>query len=360
MAIEAELRCPVCSQLFKEPVRLVCAHHICMEHFGNVSRGERIACPVCGDVTVVQDNGLVVDRVLQVVVERFQQSQQHSQFEDDAGAVARSAAESGAPQLCGFCEELPATKRCVQCAGVLCEACVQTSHSRGFFKNHTILDLGVDDAGVLGADGDSRGGRAERSESTILCDVHVEEKLNFYCLDCRMPVCSHCLILGEHKGHQQTPIDQAFNTGRETLSAWLEKLSQRIAATEELVEKLRGTEVEMNRGAEAQRSIINSEMDHFRDLIETKRQQLLAKSGIEEKQKRAQLQQQVDKAHASRKEAGDLVARSESLLMINNEHAFLAVVLPLIQDMKKCAGQPVDVGPTVSCSFRPLPTDALP
>merc|ERR1712217_682262 len=99
----------------------------------------------------------------------------------------------------------------------------------------------------------------------MLCDEHHDEKLSFYCLDCRKPVCSHCLILGEHKGHQQTPIDQAFETGKETLSAWVEKLSQRIATTRDLIEQLHSTELEMNRGAESQRNTINQEMDHLRE-----------------------------------------------------------------------------------------------
>merc|ERR1712110_638159 len=91
----------------------------------------------------------------------------------------------------------------------------------------------------------------------MFCDVHAEEKLSFYCLDCRKPVCSHCLILGEHKGHQQTPIDQAFETAKETLGAWVEKLQQRMASVQDLLEQLRTAEADVDRGAETQRNTIN-------------------------------------------------------------------------------------------------------
>merc|ERR1712136_324330 len=94
-------------------------------------------------------------------------------------------------------------------------------------------------------------------------------------------------------------------------------------------------EQEVNRNAEAQRRKINEEMDHMRDLIETKRQQLLSKSSLEERQKRMALQSHVDKVQSLRSEAVRLTARSEGLLGLSNEHAFLAVVLPLIQEMKK-------------------------
>merc|ERR1712217_662370 len=160
----------------------------------------------------------------------------------------------------------------------------------------------------------------------MLCDEHHDEKLSFYCLDCRRLVCSHCLILGDHKGHQQTPIDQAFETGKETLSAWVTKLEDRMRVTDDVLEQLRSAEMEVSRGADAQRNIINHEMDHLRELIETKRHQLLSKSALEEKQKRVQLQSQVDRAELARKEAEDLVLRSQGLLSVNSEHAFLAVV----------------------------------
>mmetsp|Transcript_86244 Transcript_86244/g.268289 ORF Transcript_86244/g.268289 Transcript_86244/m.268289 type:complete len:444 (-) Transcript_86244:82-1413(-) len=360
--MEAELRCPVCCEYFEDPVMLNCTHHICMQHIGAgagagaggagargqrdalggstqgaLAQRERIACPVCGDLTGVPEGGLRVDRTLQVVVDTWR-----SAATQDGGASGSSEAKP----TCGFCEEKPATRRCIQCSGVLCEECEKTSHSKGFFKTHNIVNLSDDTSGPIDFAG------------RMVCDEHHDEKLSFYCLDCRKPVCSHCLILGEHQGHQQTPIDQAFETGKETLGAWVDKLTQRIQSTEALLEQLRASELEVNRGAEAQRSIINHEMDHLRELIETKRQQLMSKSALEEKQKRVQLQGQVGRADSARQDARGLVTRSQDLLALKSEHAFLALVLPLIQDMKKCAGQPVDDAPRVSTLFRPLSTDA--
>lgn len=338
MVLESELRCPVCSEYFVDPVMLQCTHHICAQHVGSLMIRDRIQCPVCGEVTALPEGGLRVDRTLQVVVEMWGD---HAAPQQTGDSVTTEA------QVCGFCEEKPATRRCIQCNGVLCEECETTSHSKGFFKTHNIVD--VDDSVV---------DRSVNYSGRMLCDEHPDEKLSFYCLDCRKPVCSHCLILGDHKGHQQTPIDQAFETGKETLGAWVEKLRQRIQSTEDLLEHLRVSESEVNRGAEAQRNIINHEMDHLRELIETKRHQLLSKSALEEKHKRAQLQGQVDRADAARQDARGLVSRSQDLLSLNSEHAFLAVVLPLIQDMKKCASMPVDDTPRVSTSFKPLSTDA--
>merc|ERR1719436_784350 len=66
----------------------------------------------------------------------------------------------------------------------------------------------------------------------------------------------------------------------------------------------------------------------------------------------------MDRMDTVRQDASGLVSRSQDLLALSCEHAFLAVVLPLIQDMKKCASLPMDDGTRVCASFRPLSSDA--
>mmetsp|Transcript_6149 Transcript_6149/g.17193 ORF Transcript_6149/g.17193 Transcript_6149/m.17193 type:complete len:455 (+) Transcript_6149:70-1434(+) len=343
-AMESELRCPVCNDFFNDPVMLQCTHHLCQAHVEKHAERGQLKCPVCGDSTVLPSGGdLRIDRVLQLVVDIWREKQQEPPPRNGEGSPARP------PPICGFCEEKPATRRCVQCDGVLCDTCERTSHSKGFFKSHNVVDLGGVSASGVGLDDYGR---------RMLCDEHRDEKLSFYCLDCRKPVCSHCLILGEHKGHNQTPVDQAFITAKDTLDAWVAKLRERCTSAESLLEQLRNAEFEVQRGAEGQRKVINEELDHLREMIETKRHQLLSKSAMEEKQKRVHLQAQIDRAEGVRGDSARLVARSKDLLSLPSEHAFLAIVLPLIQDMKKCAGQPLDAAPQVTSNFRPLSCEA--
>jgi len=284
-----------------------------------------------------------VDAVLKNVVDAFK-SQAYQKSDSEMPAEPEGETECPPPPNCGFCEEQPATRRCMQCDGFLCQDCEKSTHAKGYFKSHNIVDLGEESPDALDF------------ASRMICNEH-SEKLDFYCIDCRTPVCSHCLILGDHQKHQQTPLDQAYQTGKETLGAWAERMSQRITLTEELLESFRSAEQDIQRNAESQRGIVNNELDHLRELIETKRHQLLSKCALEEKQKRLQLQAQLDRTEVSRGEAKGLVSRSENLLSLTSEHAFLSTVLPLIQDMKKCAARPVDDGQRVATAFRPLSTD---
>lgn len=331
--MEAELHCPICLGYFQEPVVLQCAHHLCQAHVVDLAGGGgKLVCPVCREVSHLGEEGLPVDRTLRNIAQLWQRQTE--------GAAA---AGSGETPTCGFCEEQLAVKHCQQCRGNLCQACIESSHSKGFFKKHDLVEL----------EGTSR----NLDGSVDHCDAHPEEKLNFYCLDCRMPVCSHCLILGEHQKHQQTQISDAFETGQTTLRAWDEKLCQRRSAVIELLEQLESAQVEVGTLAEQQRGLINQGMDHLMELIEAKRTQLLSKSSMEEKQKHQHLQQQIDLAVRTRGDIDRLHARTADLLALRNEHAFLVVCLPLIQDMKVCNSQTIDAGPTVSMAFRPLLTD---
>ncbi|CAE8610286.1 unnamed protein product, partial [Polarella glacialis] len=250
VTMETELLCPACHEIFVDPVMLQCSHHLCAAHVQNFSSRERFNCPLCNDVAAVPEGGMKIDHVLRMVIEAYKLQMPNKRKSDGSAAEEEEEVEEAPPATCGFCEEKPATRRCVQCAGVLCEECEKSTHSKGFFKTHSIVNIGEES--FEGADFASR----------MVCPEH-SEKLDFYCLDCRSPVCSHCLILGEHKGHQQTPLDQAYQTGKDTLGAWVEKMHSRVSSTEDLLESFRTAELELSSNAEGQRNVVNSEMDHL-------------------------------------------------------------------------------------------------
>jgi len=329
--MEQELLCPACRDYYKDPVTLRCRHRVCQSDF---TGARTITCPVCSVITLVPEGGLCIDRGLQRLVEQHLDQQ-------------RLSARAASQPTCGFCEEQPAVKRCVQCDGVLCEECVATSHGKSFFKNHDIVDLGIVQNGV---------GSAGTSEA--MCPEHTDEKLSFYCLDCCTAVCSRCILLGAHQDHQSTPVSSAFGDHREMLRSKMDRLTERENGTLSLLEKLQAAELEVQQGAQGQRNAIIREMDNLRELIETKRRELLSKSALEEKQKLTQLQTQVTRAEGSLEQIRQMARRADVVLSLTSEHSFLAVVLPLLQDVTRCSNKEVDPLLPVSSVFRAIHTDA--
>jgi len=339
MGIVQELTCAFCNDVVKDPVTLECFHHLCESCVTELTNQEPVfACPLCNEECSIPEGGLKVDTVKKIVVDHVRKALKPDSTEEDVDLV-------NPPITCAYCEERVATRRCVECHGQpLCEDCQKSTHSKGYFRSHTIVDIGE----ALGA--------TEKEDVRMVCCEH-DQKLEFYCLTCRTPVCSHCLIIKGHKGHEHTTIDAAYNTGKDTLSAWIQKMKDRISTTQALYETFQAQDEEVTKHGESQRNTVNYEMDHLRELIETKRRQLLQKSALEEKQKRLQLQTQMEKAQSARDQAQHLVNRSEDLLELSSIHAFVVLVLVLIQDMRICNSQPTDDHRRVSTAFRALHTD---
>lgn len=289
----------------------------------------RIACPVCKTMTFQADNGLAVNSNMQVVIERWQ---------DQRHRTARGLSR----KPCGICEDAVATKRCEQCDGDLCEACVATSHAKGFFKNHTIVDLM-----------DTRA-----PAQPVLCQVHKEEKVGFYCTDCSMAVCSHCILLGDHQDHSNMPIARAVQEQRDVLRSQVERLQTRKKGNQLLSQDLRVLEEKVCLGGSQQRAMINRQIASLKDLIDSKADQLLSKSNLEEEQKLSQVRGQYERTAIALDQVDVLLRRTDEMLLVDNDYDFLTLVLPLIQDSMRCSSQVVEAVAQVPTTFRALTIDA--
>ena len=50
------------------------------------------------------------------------------------------------------------------------------------------------------------------SNSNEMCGAHGDRPVEYYCEDDCCAVCAHCVIVGAHRGHQITTIDQQVKT----------------------------------------------------------------------------------------------------------------------------------------------------
>ncbi len=87
---------------------------------------------------------------------------------------------------CQFCETAKPVVKCRECAVSLCQECSQNIHAKGLFKLHEILPLET-----IGFTPKKR---------THKCFQH-DQALTVYCKQCAEVVCSLCVVVGNHKGH---------------------------------------------------------------------------------------------------------------------------------------------------------------
>ncbi|KAM5196953.1 E3 ubiquitin-protein ligase Midline-1 isoform 2-T6 [Hipposideros larvatus] len=181
--LESELTCPICLELFEDPLLLPCAHSLCfncahrilVSHCATNESVESITafqCPTCRHViTLCQRglDGLKRNVTLQNIIDRFQKasvsgpnSPSETRRERAFDANAMTSAEK---VLCQFCDQDPAqdaVKTCVTCEVSYCDECLKATHpNKKPFTGHRLIEP-IPDSHIRG----------------LMCLEHEDEKQN--------------------------------------------------------------------------------------------------------------------------------------------------------------------------------------
>lgn len=129
-------------------------------------------------------------------------------------------------QMCEFCELRPIVFQCQNCKKItlFCSECFTSSHQTDNKKLHGVIKLTPEDFSNLqtnkGTDIENR------------CALHEEEK-KFICKTCELTVCSCCLLIGTHKGHDAILFKEVAEHVKNLHANSLKEYS-------EVIEKLKG------------------------------------------------------------------------------------------------------------------------
>lgn len=108
--------------------------------------------------------------------------------------------------LCDLCSSNPASIWCINDSAKLCENCDSESHKANrIMEKHKRIPL------------------SEARALMEYCPVHGDVRVEYYCTQCKSPVCINCKMTGSHsKGdaasHPLIPIKSAYNSAIETSS----------------------------------------------------------------------------------------------------------------------------------------------
>lgn len=225
--LESELTCPICLELFEDPLLLPCAHSLCfgcahrilVSHCATNESVHNIGafqCPTCRYVISLSPErgleGLKRNVTLQNIIDRVQRASSsaglplplpaphsgpNSPSEEESHRLALvpvSAAMSSPgtppePVQCQFCEQDPpqdAVKTCVTCEVSYCDECLRATHpNKKPFTGHRLIEP-MPDSHLRG----------------LQCLEHEEEKVNMYCVTDDQLICSLCKLVGRHRDHQ--------------------------------------------------------------------------------------------------------------------------------------------------------------
>ncbi|XP_062588317.1 E3 ubiquitin-protein ligase arc-1-like, partial [Saccostrea cucullata] len=214
--------CPKCNGFFvtkehnrqhRNPLILDCGHTFCEGCLTKMARETKtsVSCPTCKTVTELpQGEASVKNLWPDVYVTGWMLCQQRALLNQEleklspAGMVQnpgfRTAPDKGEKEkMCRECFRRLAMCRCDKCDVIMCHGCFEKVHSKSnTLKQHQALPMESEDS--------------LKGELTQDCPLHEGRELEYYCEDDKMPICSKCVIFGNHKDHVITSMEEKNKT----------------------------------------------------------------------------------------------------------------------------------------------------
>eukprot|EP00729_Bicosta_minor_P004365 gene4365-biopygen30810 len=148
---------------------------------------------------------------------------------------------SNAAPLCDVCDEQQATKHCGDCKKFqfFCDDCFAHAHRSAKNQGHTPTP--IQDHLASSATASGRGSAAPK----MMCSIHTDEALKFFCDDCQVLVCATCGIL-HHNGHRLKPVGEAVQQQRGAIDAAATVTASACADTTSTIKALRQVEAKLD------------------------------------------------------------------------------------------------------------------
>ncbi|XP_035981285.1 E3 ubiquitin/ISG15 ligase TRIM25-like [Fundulus heteroclitus] len=217
-----ELSCPICLQLYNDPVVLPCGHNyclacICKSASSTDSGKEPPRCPECREAYDGIDS-LQKNFKLCNIVEGFQATSQNI-YEEVHDVIGPADTNGDAAIFCDNCidQKTPAVKTCLKCEVSLCGRHLQKHNERDSFKVHALVE-------------------PLKELKMKSCAIH-NGPLEYFCSNDMMSLCSTCFIEGHHQNHDVLTFSVAEEEMRRALESRSKVVSTRLQLTESLLQK---------------------------------------------------------------------------------------------------------------------------
>ncbi|XP_076799535.1 E3 ubiquitin-protein ligase Midline-1-like [Clavelina lepadiformis] len=376
-SLENELTCPICLDLFHEPVLLPCAHNLCascveqlttsIQTIGNVYKFE---CPTCREIVYVDGRGVAGLRrnlTLQNIVDGYRRaaatvassqgmasgidfdvssgeessaSNLSTQSDDSLGqsrgrrprnkdSEARDYPHMTLPKRevnpaenievsCQFCEVNPprlAVKTCVTCRAYYCDRCLRVTHPRKKpFINHKLVPATPGSAGTLSA-------TSKTAPSFVTCIHHPQDTADLYCSACEAGLCKVCGSNAEHANHQVGSLFDWCSTKKADLEGQVAELDKQKSELQTTVENLLEACQQTEANASTQEMKLQAECDILIRIIQ-ERQETISNNIKETKASRLRkLTQQINQARQCLELYGPVTGQANEALQQVNDYA---------------------------------------
>ncbi|KAG8589819.1 hypothetical protein GDO81_006534 [Engystomops pustulosus] len=327
--LESELTCPICLELFEDPLLLPCAHSLCfncahrilVSHCANNESVESInafQCPTCRYVITLSKrglDGLKRNVTLQNIIDRFQKASvsgpnSPSETRRERTYDTNNSMTSSEKVLCQFCDQdqaKEAIKTCVTCEVSYCDDCLKATHpNKKPFTGHRLIEP-IPDSHIRG----------------LMCLEHEDEKVNMYCVTDDQLICALCKLVGRHRDHQVAALADRYDKLKQSLESNLTSLIKRNTEMEMLLTKLIQTCQHVEVNASRQEAKLMEESDQLIEIIQQRRQIIGTKIKEGKVVRLRKLAQQVANCKQCIERSTSLISQAEQSLKEADHARFL-------------------------------------
>ena len=221
---EEFLVCPICLRNYQNPKLLPCLHTFCgscladyvfnltKDGFqqGSVSEHNqrvKFKCPVCRadtDLELSEDNGEIASVFTDnhLISNLMEKIDMHSTEKNCESCSSRVAPGQRAEKAEVWCQN---------CKISFCDSCIQAHNIIKACRDHVVINLRDMKVNPLQS--------IQNSKREIPCPEHKDKVIEFYCLDCRVAICSSCVAVQHRKCEMvETCADSAKKLKPETES----------------------------------------------------------------------------------------------------------------------------------------------
>ncbi|XP_034052374.1 E3 ubiquitin/ISG15 ligase TRIM25-like [Gymnodraco acuticeps] len=207
-----ELSCPICLQLFSDPLVLPCGHNYCQSCIGKsivIKDQTPPRCPECREEYQGFES-LQRNFKLCSIIEGYRATAPQLDWQPDT---------VGGEVFCDHCidERLAAVKTCLQCEVSLCSRHLQRHNEKEAFRAHAMVEP-LKELGMKA------------------CATH-RRPFEYFCSNDMTLMCSTCFIEGHHYDHDVLTFSAAEQEMRAALESRSKVVSFRLKITESVLQK---------------------------------------------------------------------------------------------------------------------------
>lgn len=286
--------CGICNNSLVVPRMLFCLHGFCEECLDKKLIGEggdagtpetSIVCPICHHPSKVGTRKL---NSLPLDVTR-------TNISDVSTSTVLHCTSCTAKEI--------AKSRCNTCHNLLCLNCDTAHHYMRCFESHKVVTL----------DDMRKDGQKITIHKALVCDVHKNEIVNYYCNTCLTTLCTEC-IKNEHKGHAFEAVMDSVIKVRQELQALLDDCKSKVEILIQASNGLNNSLEELDHQHCSAKDLINETYQSYKAMLEKYKEEALDQLKILHRERELKVMMENDRVGKSISNMEDALKFTSHLL----------------------------------------------